>query len=71
MRSKLSLCLLATLCWTGCETVVRAGSPPPCPEWSDAAIAELKHVAPTHPHLELAVGRQLLHCMAIDEMRDD
>ena len=74
MTFKLSLCLLVTLFLTGCATVVPIGSPPPCPQWSDDAIAELGSAIndPLHPRpfLEQAIGRQLLHCMALDEMRD-
>ena len=70
MTFKQALCLLVTLCSVGCATAVPIGSPPPCPQWSDDAIADLKAVAATHPALEQAIGRQLLHCMALDEMRD-
>lgn len=70
MKFKLSLCLLVALCLMGCETVVPAGSPPPCPQWSDDAIAQLGRVVAANPDLEQAIGRQLLHCMALDEMRD-
>ena len=68
-RWALSLCLAVLSFATGCVAVVPAGSPPPCPEWSDAAILELEDVAPTHPALEEAVGRQVLHYEQINAMR--
>ena len=72
MRWGLGLCLAALLWSSGCVTVVPAGSPPPCPEWSEDATKELSRVLATRafPELELQIARQLVYCEQIDAMRE-
>ncbi len=66
-RSWLSLCLAVVLCLSACATV-RVGKPPPCPQWDEAALLELERLidSESYPALEYALGRQELHCEALD-----
>ncbi len=67
LRFRLSLCLAAGLCLSACA-VVRVGKPPPCPQWDEAALLELEHLigSESYPAIEYALGRQELHCEALE-----
>ena len=75
-RSRLRSFLAVALCsivFAGvlaCQTT-RVGAPPPCPQWSDAAVLELWGIVRSgeYPALEWALGRQELHCEAIERLR--
>jgi hypothetical protein len=60
-----------TISLTGCATVVPSGSPPPCPQWSYAAIEQFYSAIKdgTRPDLEYAQGRQEIHCAQINVIR--
>ena len=66
------LCLAVLLSLSGCVVVVPAGSPPPCPEWGDEALGELEAMQATglYPDVEQELGRALVHCEGLDEMRE-
>lgn len=69
----LALFLWAALCVSGCAHSATVSSPPPCPEWSDEAIDDLAFIQGTGccPHLESAIGRQVLYCEAVKKTLDD
>lgn len=71
LRSWLLLFLWAATCAAGCASS-RGAMIPPCPKWSEEEIQELEFVQVTGccPHLENAIGRQVLHCEAIQELID-
>jgi len=71
-RWGLSLCLLALSWCVGCVTVVPAGSPPPCPEWSDRALDQLDVMQSKGEYgwVTMEISRQYVHCMEIDAMRE-
>ena len=50
---------------------MNASSPPPCHQWGEAAVIELGWVIDggDFPALEHAIGRQELHCEALEEYR--
>ena len=70
LQSWLLLFLWAATCAAGCASSRGVTATPPCPEWSEEAIQDLARAQATgeYPYLEAAIGRQVLHCEAIQEL---
>lgn len=65
-----ALCSIAFAGALGCQTH-RVGKPPPCPQYSAEALADLARVIESgaYPELERQIGEQENHCDAIERLR--
>ena len=68
-KFKAALFLFATLCLSACATNPQP-DPPPCPRPDGRVADELEPLSEAAaPHFWTWMGRQQLHCDAIDRMR--